>query len=170
MTLSSEARKLCSLTRAQLQERFDTGRPVIPEAIEGYRYRGVSLGLPAWIEKLSWKKFAKTFYRDERGAIRGVNLRIEQDSFDLPWRPQIKKGVAWSFGPFQLADVPGTEHIEIDYGLGSKGLSLMRRLRDPLRSLDDSGDLLLGCSHVDIGLGRRLTTPSWFLLERDQPL
>ena len=108
MTLSSEAKALCALSRSELQQRFDAGDAIVPESIEGFRYRGVSLGLPAWVERLSWKKFAKTFYRDEHGHTRGWNIRIEQDSFDLPWRARIKKGKEWSFGPFQLAAVPGS--------------------------------------------------------------
>ena len=41
--------------------------------------RGISLGLPAWVERLSWKKFAKAFHRDPRTQrLRGWNVRIEQ--------------------------------------------------------------------------------------------
>jgi hypothetical protein len=170
MSLSIQARALCQLNRVDLAECFAAGEPVLPDAIVGYRYRGVSLGLPTWVERLSWKKFAKTFYRHESGAIRGWNLRMEQDSLDEPWRAQIKNGAEWRFGPYQLAQEGESDHVEIDYSKGSSGLSPMRRLRDPLRRLDDSCDLLLGASLVDLGFGKRLSTPSWFLLERDQAL
>ena len=170
MTLSSDGTAVCSLSRSALADRFAAGAVVDPKTIEGYRYRGVSLGLPTWIEKLTWKKFAKTFYRHPDGQVRGVNLRMVQDGLHNPWRVQMKKGKPWSFGPFELATEEGSAHLEIHYGRGSEGLSPLRRLRDPLRRLDDKGDLLLGMSLVDVGFGKRLATPSWFLLERDEAL
>ena len=120
------------------------------------------------MEELTWKKFAKTFYRHANGKVRGVNLRMVQDGLNNPWRVQTKHGEPWSFGPFELATEKEGRHIEIHYGRGSEGLSPLRRLRDPLRRLDAEGDLLLGMSLVDVGFGRRLATPSWFLLERDE--
>jgi hypothetical protein len=170
MSLSPEALALCDLSRAELASKFDAGGVVDPEAIAGYRYRGVSLGLPGWVERLSWKKFAKTFYRDASGAIRGMNLRIEEDGLDKAWRVQRKRGREWSFGPFEVCQEKGSQHLELDYGRGSQGLSPLRRLRDPLRQLDDKGDLLLGASLVDVGFGKRVATPSYFLLERDEAL
>jgi hypothetical protein len=82
----------------------------------------------------------------------------------------MKKGAEWRFGPYQLAQEAGSDHMEIHYGRGSTGLSPLRRLRDPLRRLDEDCDLLLGASLVDLGFGKRLSTPSWFLLERDEAL
>ena len=170
MSLSSTGLNLCALSRHEIARRFSEGQVVIPDSLVGYRYRGVSLGLPEWVERLSWKKFAKTFYRHSSGKIRGVNLRMEQDGLDKDWTVKRRRGSEWSFGPYELTQTDGSEHIEIHYGKGSKGLSPLRRLRDPLRRLDDSGDLLLGASLVDLGFGKRLATPSWFLLERDRPL
>jgi hypothetical protein len=171
MSLSSIAHEYCGLSRRELRQHFEDGEPVDPSSIEGYRYRGVSLGLPEWAIRLSWRKFAKTFYRDpESDLLRGWNVRIEQDDLSQPWRSQMRRGQERRFGYYQVMGVPGSEHIEIDYGLGSRGISPLRRLRDPLRRLDDRGDLLLGLSQVDIGFERRLSTPSWFLLERDSEL
>ena len=47
----------------------------------------------------------------------------------------------------------------------------VRRLRDPLVALNP-GDpsLLLGWTYLDLGLGLRLGTPSFFSLELDGPL
>lgn len=168
MTLSAQAKSICAMSRKELSQVFEDAPPVDVNRIADYRYRGVSLGLPSWIERLSWKKFAKTFVRSEDGSIGGWNLRIEQDDLDSPWRPQMKRGREWRFGYFGVREVPNSQHVEIDYSLGTRGLSPLRRLRDPLRSLDDNGDLLLGRSLVDIGIARRLGTPSWFVLERDQ--
>jgi hypothetical protein len=170
MSLSQSGLALCALHRSDLELLFREGQVVDPETIVGYRYRGVSLGLPEWIERLTWKKFAKTFYRHASGAVRGENLRIEQDELAKPWRVQTKKGQQLRFGPYELAREGSSDHVEIDYSRGSQGLSPLRRLRDPLRRLDEQGDLLLGASLVDLGFGRRLATPSWFLLERDQEL
>ena len=170
MSLSEKALELCSKSRTELAGIFEAAAPVDITAIEGYRYRGVSLGLPAWIETLSWKKFAKAFERGNDGRVHGWNIRIEQDALSLPWRPQMRRGKEWRFGPFGMREVPNSPHVEIDYGLGTRGLSPMRRLRDPLRNLDNSGDILLGRSFIDIGITKRLATPSWFLLERDQRL
>ncbi len=167
MTLSDKSLAYCTLSRSELRHLFDDALPVNLEKIEGYRYRGVSLGLPSWVERLSWKKFAKSFVRNESGQIHGWNVRIEQDDLNLPWRPQLRDGIEWRFGYFGLRPMPGAEHVEIDYGMGTHGLSPMRRLRDPIRSLDANDDILLGHSLIDVGLGRRIETPSWFLLERD---
>tara|TARA_R110002073_G_scaffold177151_3_gene334998 strand:- start:33635 stop:34174 length:540 start_codon:yes stop_codon:yes gene_type:complete len=168
MTLSAQAKNICALSRKELAQVFEDASAVDVDSIAGYRYRGVSLGLPKWIEKLSWKKFAKTFVRSNDGTVSGWNLRIEQDTLDTPWRPQMKRGAEWRFGNFGVCAIPNSPHIEINYGLGTSGLSPLRRLRDPLRSLDKDGDLLLGRSLVDVGIARRLGTPSWFVLERDQ--
>lgn len=170
MTLSDRAGELCGFGRQDLRSCFEAGRPVDLAAITGYCYRGVSLGLPTLLERLSWKKFAKTFARTDEGLVRGHNLRIEQDGLDKPWTPSLRAGKPRTFGPYQVTRVPGTEHVEIDYGLGSRGLSPLRLLRDPLRSLDEASDLLLGVSLIDVGFARRLATPSYFLLERDRPL
>jgi len=158
------------MSRLQLAQLFAEASPVSPSAIEGYLYRGVSLGLPAWVEALSWKKFAKAFVRDDAGGVHGWNVRIEQDALTLPWRAKQRRGKEWRFGPFGLNSSSPSGDVELDYSLGTRGLSPLRRLRDPLRRLDAESDLLLGRSLVDVGLGRRLATPSWFVLERDQLL
>jgi len=167
MSLSEKSLAYCALARDELHDLFSDALPTVLETIEGYRYRGVSLGLPAWVERLSWKKFAKSFVRGESGQVHGWNVRMEQDSLDLPWRPQLRDGIERRFGYFGLRSIPASDHVEIDYGMGTHGLSPMRRLRDPIRSLDANGDVLLGHSLIDVGLGRRIQTPSWFLLERD---
>ncbi len=170
MSLSEKSLAYCAFSRDELHDLFRDALPTVLETIEGYRYRGVSLGLPSWVERLSWKKFAKSFVRSQSGQVHGWNVRIHQDDLDLPWRPQLRDGIEWRFGSFGLRFMPGSDHVEIDYGMGTGGLSPMRRLRDPIRSLDANGDVLLGHSLIDVGLGRRIATPSWFLLERDVAL
>lgn len=170
MTLSSSAKALCCLHRSDLKKVFRSAAPAQLATITGFRYRGLSLTLPAIAELACWKKFAKIFWRSEAGVVRGHNLRMEQDDLQEPWTPLVRNGEAVTFGPYQVTKLPGTEHIEIDYGLGTRGLSPLRLVREPVRALDENSDLLLGVSLVDIGLARRIVTPSWFLLERDQAL
>ncbi len=124
----------------------------------GATYRGISLGLPALVERMLWRKFAKHF--DRSGA--GFNLRIMQNDLTQPWVPQRQhNGRVRSFGPFRV-----TAHargIELDYSIANP---FMRRLRDPLVAIDTRADLLVGCSQVALGR-RRLATPSYFVLQRD---
>ena len=66
-------------TKAQLRARILAGHPVDPSALEGWAYRGTSLGLPRFIEKLTWKTFQKTFWREpSSGRLLGWNVRLEQ--------------------------------------------------------------------------------------------
>lgn len=62
-----------------------SGRRFDPDAVAGWVYRGISLGLPRLVERLTWVKFAKVFARPSRGAVHGWNMRIEQDALDRPW-------------------------------------------------------------------------------------
>ncbi len=163
---SEQCLELCNVRRPKLSEIFAGASPVALESIANYRYNGISLGLPGWVERLSWKKFCKDFIRKSDGSVHGWNVRVEQDGLQSPWQPQQRRGKEWRFGPFGVRTACTSPHLEIDYSHGTSGFSPLRLLRDPLRSLDASGDILLGRSLVDVGGGRRLSTPSWFVLER----
>ncbi len=163
MSLTNRAIELCQLSGDQLAKQFLHASPLACEDIADSFYQGVSLGLPRIVEKLSWKKFAKVFETCADGQLQGYNIRIEDDGLDMPWRAKQKQGSDWSFGPFQVVFEPD---LLLDYGFGRLGMSPLRRLRDPLRRLDSSGDLLLGRSYLQITRSRRVPTPSWFLLER----
>ncbi|HSN28440.1 MAG TPA: hypothetical protein VLT45_19275 [Kofleriaceae bacterium] len=158
---------LLRASRAELRALLEGGHPVDPAELADTVYRGISLGLPAWVERLSWKKFAKAFHRDPRtGALRGWNIRIEQDGLDQPWRARTRRGRTWTFGHFAV--VREAEHLVLDYGAG-RALA-MRAVRDPLVALEaGSARLLLGRSDVALGPAR-LATPSYFVLEREGPL
>ena len=174
------ASDLLSLSNSKLRAMLLAGHPFDPQALAGSRYRGISLGLPAWVEALTWKKFAKCFSAVEDGTIRGWNQRIVQDGLDAEWTPQRDKDDApRCFGFFtvlprdQLGVPRGLEHsCLIHYGLGGNHpLDPTGRLRDPLVSLNEGdSDLLLGWSYLDLGAGMRLGTPSYFVLERDGPI
>jgi len=157
---------LVGASRAELERAMAAGHPFDPAELDGFVYRGISLGLPAWIERLTWKKFAKAFQRDPDGRLRGWNQRIVQDGLDRPWRPQLRAGRPVTFGRFEvIRDDRGG--VVLDYSGAELAL---RSLRDPLVALRaGSVDVLLGRSLLDVRL-TRLATPSYFLLERDAPI
>jgi len=172
--------ELLSLSQPELMALLRGGHPVDAAALADTRYRGISLGLPGWLESLTWKKFSKCFAAAGEGRIRGWNLRTVQDGLSSPWTPMKRKdGSLKTFGFFEV--VPAAEHsvhrglehgLLIHYGLGgNRAMDPVCRLRDPLVALN-AGDpsLLLGWTYLDLGLGLRLGTPSFFSLELDGPL
>ena len=153
--------ELHQLPTAELARLLRTLPSFDARLLGGATYRGISLGLPTFVERLLWRKFAKHFDRDGSG----FNVRVVQDDLFQPWLPQRQRnGKVRSFGPFRV-----TTHargIELDYSIANP---FMRRLRDPLVALDASADLLVGCSQLALGQ-RRLATPSYFVLQRDSAL
>jgi hypothetical protein len=147
----------------ELAHLMATGHPFDPAALGGWIYHGTSLGLPGWIERLFWKKFAKVFHRDAGSdRLRGWNMRIVQDGIDRPWRPMEKRGKAVTFGHFDVVGEPGA--VILDYG--PRGGPTLRALRDPLVSLEaGSTEVLLGRSLLDLRI-KTVGTPSYFILER----
>jgi hypothetical protein len=163
------------MSRRALASTLREGHPIDPRALDDSEYRGISLGLPAWMERLSWKTFQKTFHRDPAtGALRGWNVRVEQRGLDAPSVAKVRKGAPWTFGhyvvrPLDPASSPrGLQRgLVIDY---SPEGGLMGRMRDPLVALHEgSVQQLLGWSYMDLGFWR-MPTPSYFLLEREAPL
>jgi hypothetical protein len=147
---------LLAASRGQLAALMAASRPAEPRQLAGWAFRGTSLGLPAWVDRITWKTFGKSFVTDGAG-VRGWNVRIDQRD-PWSWTPRMRRGGPDTFGPFDVIREGKTTLLR--YG---------RLLRDPLVALDDTGDRLLGMSLVDLG-GVRLPTPSYFLLERGQPI
>lgn len=156
------------------------GHAFDPSELAGYRYRGISLGLPGWVDRLTWKKFVKAFRRDpETGVLCGWNVRIVQSPLDDPaWEPKIARGGPVTFGHFRVTDLAGyrvpapvRSGVMLDYGLGgNRWFDPVSRLRDPLVAVHPgNSDLLLGWSYVDLGFFR-FGTPSYFVLERHAEL
>lgn len=167
---------LLTMRPKHLGEMLRGGHHVAPEALDDTRYRGISLGLPAWIEKLAWKTFVKTFRRDGE-VLRGWNVRLEQTGLDGDVVYQrLKNGAPKTFGHYHVVH-PGPRPVGshpgllIHYGLGGNSrLDPAGPMRDPLVALDaGSVDRLLGWSYMDL-LGFTIGTPSYFLLERLGPL
>jgi hypothetical protein len=168
------AADLAGASRAELMDRMLAGHPIAPADLEGADYRGVSLGLPAALERLSWKTFVKAFRRDpDTGRLGGWNVRIDQGRPE-DYRPRLRRGRPVTFGHFVVQPARGyrmprpcDQGLVLDYGLGRRRrLSPLAALRDPIVALEPgSAELLLGWSYLDIA-GRQIPTPSFFTLER----
>ena len=165
--------------RRRLREVLASGHAVDPNAIAGWQYRGVSLGLPAWVDRLAWKTFVKAFYRDPGAeVVRGWNVRLRQTGIDGPIEPLERDGRPFTFGHFRVVDPAGyrvphgaDRGLLLDYGLGGNPvLDPTALVRDPIVALD-AGDprLLLGWTYLELG-PLRIGTPSFFSLERGDPV
>ena len=141
--------ELLEMTPRQLGDLSECLFPVPAQQLVGWRYRGVSLGLPHWLERWTWKTFAKDFIQAQ-SEWRGWNVRLEQTGLDGPTRAQMRGDTERTFGHFALRQTPNGALI--DYGLA----------QDPLRAFTPNDPTrLLGWTAV--GPWR---TPSYFLLER----
>lgn len=162
-----------------MREQIVNGHPVDPDALAGFAYRGTSIGLPRAIERLSWKTFQKTFYRDPTtGRLLGWNVRLHQDGVEAPSRPIIKHGrpvCVWHYEVIATHGVPMPRGFDrgliIDYSRGDNPrFDTMRWVKDPLVALSpDHYDELLGVSYAVIG-GVCIETPTYFTLQRDHAI
>lgn len=154
---------LLEASPAQLAGWLAAGHPIAPEQLAGAEYHGTSLGLPRFVEQLTWKWFIKAFVRDG-DRVRGWNVRVDQSA---PWSPRLRKGAPITFGHFVA--VRDGDRTMLDYSVGNRRLDPIATLRDPLVALDPgSADRLLGVSLIQLA-GTRVPTPAYFLLERGGP-
>lgn len=175
----SIAKSLRTASRKELRRRILEGHPVDPKALEGFAFRGTSLGLPGFVEKLTWKTFQKTFHRDPAtGRLVGWNVRLHQDGIDAPSRPILQEGnplCVWHYEVIAPDGVPMPKGFDrgliIDYSRAKNPvLDTVRLMKDPLVSLSpDSSDELIGVSYAVIG-GICIETPTYFTLEREHPI
>ena len=164
---------LLSLSRRDLHALLANGHAIDDGALDDREYRGTSLGLPHFIESLTWKTFKKVFHRDpSTGRLRGWNVRMQQNGLH-GYEPMTKGGAPFTFGHYEVVDATGVpagcdRGLLIDYGRGNNHrLDPIRRLRDPIVALNaGSPEVLLGWSYLDLGFSH-LPTPSFFCLERD---
>ena len=160
-------------------DRLVDGHPIDVDAIADWEYRGISLGLPEFVDRLAWKTFLKAFHREpDTGVVRGWNMRLEQHGIDGPIEAMQKDGAPIRFGHYRVESLdryvipyPIRRGLMLDYGLGGNpGLDPTGLIRDPIVALEEgSVEHLLGWSYVDLA-GIRMGTPSFFLLERLRPL
>lgn len=159
-----------------LRQRIIEGHPVDPAALEGWAFKGTSLGLPRLVEKLTWKTFQKTFYRQpSTGRLVGWNVRLEQDGVDAPSRPKRRHGVPVTTWHYEVVPTEGVRMprgfdrgLIIDYGREPQPpLDTIRFAKDPLVAVEPGNpDLLLGVTYMTVG-PLCVETPTYFLLERE---
>lgn len=156
------------------------GHSIDRSALRDTVYKGISLGLPSFIEALSWVVFAKTFQHVPEGdSLRGWNVRCEQTPLESPVKYRTKRdGSVETFGPYivrELRDTdarprPYREGLMIDYSMDGRARGSMARTRDPIVAVEaGSVDVLLGWSWISVGSGG-VSTPSYFALLREKPL
>lgn len=167
------ARSLWTMTNAQRARALREGLPIDARKLAGSNYRGVSLGLPRLLERLTWTTFRKSFQLDPDGRVSGYNVRLEQDGIDAPPRPKQRGGMDWTFGPFAISAAPASgtpfacpQGALFDYGMRHPRTHPIGRTRDIVVAMDDACDLLLGALYIDIA-GMEFRTPSYFTLERE---
>ena len=173
------ARDFDSMSRRDLKEALRAGHPIDMAKLDDTEYRGVSLGLPGFVDKLAWKTFKKVFHRDpESGHLRGWNVRMEQTGIGGEQIPMTKGGEPVTFGHYRVVEAAGRplpgwckpceRALLIDYSLGGNpAFDFISNMRDPLVAIHEgSVDLLLGWSYMHLG-ALQLGTPSFFTLERD---
>lgn len=175
----SIAKSLRSASKRELRAHIVEGHPIDPKALEGFVYRGTSLGLPKLAEKLTWKTFQKTFYRDEAtGRLLGWNVRLHQDGIDAPSRPIVKDGrpvCVWHYEVIEPRGVPMPAGFDrgllIDYSRAENPrFDTIRWVKDPLVALTRGNyDELLGVSYAVVG-GLCIETPTYFTLEREHSI
>ena len=168
-----------AMSNPRLRATLRAGEPIEARALDDTAYRGVSLGLPRFVERLTWKTFQKTFHRDPAsGALRGWNVRVEQRGLDAATVARTRRGVDWTFGHYQVVSAAGYKNpwpvnqaLMIDYQIGGNSRwDPMNWVKDPLVAINaGSVELLLGWSYVDLGF-LQLSTPTFFLLEREGAL
>ncbi len=166
--MSPTPEHVTSLPGDRLAHLLSSGYAVDPDALADADYRGTSLGLPAFVERVTWKTFRKVFRRSERG-VSGFNVRVDQRTGE----PLLRNAEPITFGPYQVVPLPpdGTAFrcragVLLDYGAMHPAWHPLARVRDPLVALrEGSADLLLGATYLAVG-PLALRTPSFFLLER----
>lgn len=170
---------LLTAPRPELHRLMREGHAIEPTRLDDFEYRGISLGLPALIERMTWKTFQKVFHRDpETGDLRGWNVRLQQLGLDADSTPKrTRSGEPVTFGHYLVAplDPEGVRGIHrglmLDYALGKNArLDATALVRDPLVAVNEgSVDLLLGWTLVALG-SAMVSTPSFFALQRERPL
>lgn len=171
---SSEFQRVAMLDRRALETLMLQGERPELDALPGWEYRGLNIGLPARL--LGIQKFIKGFFRPPRGEVCGYNVRVRQNGPAAPWVTMPIGEVPRRFGFYRVTLVaPGVRDsaypraLLLDYGQGGNGrLSPLSTLRDYLvRVTPGSDEVLLGKAFM--ALGRSRLPVGYFLLERQWP-
>jgi hypothetical protein len=158
---------LWNLPKAELARVVAQGHPIPREQLRG-AYRGVSLGLPTWVDRVAWKVFRKVFEPDGRG----YNVRVRQPAAMVPVAEAEPLVADRTFGPFAVTELPDETPfgcragLLLDYGATHPVWHPMAAGRDVVVAVNEgSAELLLGAMYLQVGL--RARTPSFFTLERE---
>ncbi len=172
---------LLQMKRPELANVMNAGHPINPDELADYEYKGVSHGMPAFVEeKLLWKTFKKTFYADPgRGILRGWNMRIVQTGIEGDCLPMLRHGQPITFGHYVVHSAmengkprrmprPWHRGLFLDYGNAGNTLTdPALPMRAPLVAVNaGSAELLLGWDYVQLGR-LQLPTPAYWSLTRD---
>ena len=152
------------------------GHPIVRAGLLSIATTGSAL-VCRWIERLSWKKFFKSFDQlDGSDTVYGWNTHLE-DNAHPSWKLFLNESAQLNLANFMCqatcTSTPATlqQALLIDYSQGGRGGNgILNGLRDPLVALKkDCVQYLLGWSYLKIGTFR-LGTPSYFLLRRGESL
>ena len=171
---SFDFQRVATLDRRALETVMLQGERPGLDALPGWEYRGMNIGIPARL--LSIQKFIKGFRRLPGGEVAGYNVRVRQNGPAGPWVALPSDDAPRRFGFFCVTPVAPTARdntylhaLLLDYGRGGNGrLNPLATLRDYLvRVAPRSDDVLLGKAFMAVG---RLRVPvGYFVLERYRP-
>ncbi|MDQ4078148.1 MAG: hypothetical protein M3220_18115 [Chloroflexota bacterium] len=168
---SFEFQRVATLDRRALEVLMVQGERPELDALPGWEYRGMNIGIPARLLRI--QKFIKGFLRLPSGEVCGYNVRVRQNGPTAPWVTIPIDEAPRRFGFYRVTPVTPAERdnaylhaLLLDYGQGGNGrLNPLSTLRDYLvRVAPGSDDLLLGKAFMAVW---QLRVPvGYFLLER----
>jgi hypothetical protein len=171
--------ELLRMNYRQLFDLFSKAHPIAAGALDNSQYLGIDLSLPPWMNKLLWKTFGKTFYRDpETGVLRGWNIRMQQTGWDGPGRPMENNGRPVTFGHYHFLPAQGKKFPKgwqgphyLDYSVaGNAPFDPARFTYSPLVAVNaGSVELLLGWEVFKVGPAV-FSIPDFWALKREGPL
>jgi hypothetical protein len=167
---------LLTMGNRQVAEVFFRGSPIAPGSLDNTQYLGIDLSLPPFMNKILWKTFRKTFYRDPKtGVLRGWNVRMEQTGWEKPGTPMMKNGKPVTFGHYHLLPAKGKKFPKnwqgadyLDYAVaGNPVYDPARYTYSPLVAVNaGSSALLLGWEVFRVA-GMPLAIPDFWALKRE---
>ena len=173
--------QVLSMSGKELFEIVRAAAPLDRDAISDTTYTGIDLSLPAFVHKLLWKSFRKTFHRDPTsGRLRGWNVKVEQTGWETPPQPKRNKsGAPITFGHYEVRDAAGLRFPRkwvgsdyLDYRVaGNRFGDFPARIGYcPLVSVNPGrSDLLLGWEIFKLG-PLLIPVRDFWVLKREGPL
>lgn len=172
---------LMTMNAAQLHAIVQRAEPLDLDALADTTYTGIDLSLPAWVTRLLWKSFRKTFHRDpQSGVIRGWNVKVQQTGWAQPPEPKRDaKGRPITFGHYVVRSAEGLPFPRgwkgphfIDYRMaGNRFFDFPANAGYcPLVSVNaGSSELLLGWEIFNVA-GIQIPLNDYWVLKREGPL